>query len=127
MKKKRDNFIIQRLKGILFSFRGIGILIRTEDSIKVQLCFVVIAIILGFYFSISLTEWILQTTVIGLVLVSEALNTAIEKLSDFIHPDYHKKIGIVKDISAGAPGIAAIISLVVACLIYIPKLIQIFK
>ena len=31
-------------------------------------------------------------------------------MADFVHPDYHKKIGFIKDIAAGAPAIAALIS-----------------
>ncbi len=49
-----------------------------------------------------------QTIVIGMVLVAEAANTAIEEVADFIHPEYHEKIGLIKDIAAGAPSFAAI-------------------
>lgn len=80
----------------------------------------------GFYFNISTTEWLSQMIVIGLVLVAESLNTGIEKLSDFIHPDYHEKIGFIKDVSAGSAAIAALISLVVAGIIYIPKIALLF-
>ena len=51
----------------------------------------------------------IQFLAIGMVLVAEAANTAIEEVADFIHPDYHKKIGLIKDIAAGAPTFAAII------------------
>ena len=106
--------------------RGIGYLIKTESSIKVQVFFVALAVCMGIYFQISIAEWLIQTTVIGLVLVAEALNTGIEKLSDFVHPDYHQKIGLIKDITAGAAGIAAIISLIVGGIIYLPKIVQVF-
>ena len=74
----------------------------------------------------STLEWILQTLAIGLVLVAESLNTGIEKLADFIHPEYHEKIGFIKDVSAGSSGIAAIISLIIAGIIYIPKITLLF-
>ena len=48
------------------------------------------------------------------------------KILDFIHPDYHKKIGFIKDVSAGSSGIAAIISLIIAGIIYIPKIALLF-
>jgi diacylglycerol kinase (ATP) len=54
------------------------------------------------------------------------LNTGIEKLSDFVHPEYHEKIGFIKDVSAGAAAIAALISLAVAAIIYIPKISLLF-
>tara|TARA_R110002073_G_scaffold8207_1_gene45588 strand:+ start:37286 stop:37600 length:315 start_codon:yes stop_codon:yes gene_type:complete len=101
-------------------------LLTTENSIKAQVFFAVLITIAGFYFDISTTEWLIQLLVIGLVLVAESLNTGVEKLSDFVHPEYHEKIGFIKDISAGAAGIAAIISLIIAGIIYIPKIALLF-
>lgn len=126
MKNPKDNFIIGRIRSIKFSFRGIWFLITTESSVKVQVFISFIIIFFGFYFQISATEWLIQTLIIGLVLVAESLNTGIEKLADFVHPEYHKKIGFIKDVSAGASGIAAIISLIIAGIIYIPKIALLF-
>lgn len=126
MKNPKDNFIVERLRSVKFSLRGIWLLIKTESSIKVQICAAIIISIAGFYFEISTTEWLIQILIIGLVLVAESLNTGIEKLADFIHPDYHKKIGVIKDVSAGSAGIAAIISLIIAGIIYIPKIALLF-
>lgn len=123
MKNPNDGFIRGRLKSLKFALRGMWILISTEDSIKAQLFFALLATILGFLFNISTTEWCIQFIIIGLVLVAEAANTAIEEVADFIHPDFHKKIGLIKDIAAGAPSFAAIISLIVAGIIYVPKII----
>ncbi len=121
MKKTNDGFIKGRLRSIKFAAKGMWILLTTEDSIKAQFFVVLLTVIAGFYFDISTTEWMIQLLTIGLVLVAESLNTAVEKIADFIHPDYHKKIGFIKDIAAGSAGFAAIISLIVAGFIYIPK------
>ena len=63
----------------------------------------------------------MQTLAIGLVISIEAVNTTIEKLSDFIHPNQNPKIGVIKDISAGAVFIAATCAFVIGLIIYIPK------
>lgn len=126
MKNPNDGFVKGRLRSIKFALKGMWLLLMTEDSIKVQFFVAVLAIVLGFYFDISATEWMLQLLVIGLVLVAEAMNTAVEKVADFIHPDYHEKIGFIKDIAAGAPAIAALISLCIAGIIYIPKISVLF-
>ena len=126
MKNPKDSFIQQRLKSIYFAFRGIWFLIKSEASFKIQLSIAILATALGFYFQISATEWLIQTLVIGLVLVAEALNTGIETLADFVHSDYHQKIGFIKDVSAGAAAIAAIVSIVAAAIIYIPKFSLLF-
>ena len=52
------------------------------------------------------------------VLALELINTAIEKLSDFVEPNFNPKIGIIKDIAAGAVLMAAILSVVVGFIIY---------
>lgn len=126
MKHKDVGFIRGRLRSVKFALKGMWILMATEDSVKVQLFFGFIATVLGFYFDISATEWMIQSLVIGLVLVAEAANTAIEKIADFIHPEYHKEIGVIKDVAAGIPSFAAFTSLVVACVIYIPKISVLF-
>jgi len=126
MKNPNDGFIRGRLRSLKFALKGMWLLITTEDSIKAQFLVALIAIVLGIYFDISNIEWMFQFLAIGLVLVAEALNTAVEKVADFVHPDYHEKIGFIKDIAAGAPSFAAIISLIIAGFIYIPKIAILF-
>jgi len=56
-----------------------------------------------------------------LVLGIESLNTAVEKVADFVHPEYHERIGFIKDIAAGAVMFAALAAIAVGLLIYVPK------
>lgn len=126
MKNPKDGFIKGRINSVRYAFKGLWILVTTEDSIKVQLFVAFIATILGFVFKISSSEWMFQILSIGLVLTAEATNTAIEAIADFVHPDYHKKIGLIKDIGASIPTFAAIISLFIAGFIYIPKIVLLF-
>jgi len=118
---KKDPFLINRLKSIGIAFKGALILLKTEASVKIQFVLLIILTLAGFYFNLSSTEWIMQTLAIGLVISIEAVNTTIEKLSDFIHPNHNPKIGIIKDISAGAVFIAAVCAIIIGLIIYIPK------
>ena len=77
--------------------------------------------IAGFYFNISKTEWLVQILAIGLVISIEGVNTAIEEVANFIHPEFHSKIGFIKDIAAGAVFIAAFFASIVGLIIYLPK------
>ncbi|WP_457610827.1 diacylglycerol kinase family protein [Lutibacter sp.] len=119
----RNNFFLNRLKSVKYAARGFWILITSENSIIAQVIIAIVITIIGFIMHISATEWMFQLVAIGLVLVAEALNTAIEKIADFIHPEYHKQIGRVKDISAGAAFFAAIFAIIIGLIIYIPKFI----
>lgn len=120
MQPVRD-FILDRLKAIKFAVRGFWILIRTEKSIIIQVIIGIIMTIVGVMVDISATEWLFQIVAIGMLLVAESLNTAIEKIADFVHPDYHKKIEQIKDVSAGAAFFAAIFAIIIGLIIYIPK------
>lgn len=121
MKNPNDSFLRGRLRSLKFALRGALLLIKTEHSIMVQFFIGVVMTILGFVMQISATEWMFQLLSIGLVLVAESLNTGIEKLSDFVHPGYHQRIGFIKDISAGAATFAAIIAMIIGLIIYLPK------
>ena len=120
--KEDNSFITGRLKSFKFAFAGAYKLITTEHSIMVQFSIAILLTIAGFYFEISKIDWLFQTLAIGLVLSIEGLNTGIEKIADFIHPDFHHKIGFIKDIAAGAVFFAALTALTIGFVIYYPIL-----
>lgn len=122
MEFERDkSFFTGRLKSMGFALKGAIKLATTEHSVMVQSSIAALLVIAGFYFEISREEWMFQTLAIGLVLSIEGLNTAVEKVADFIHPEFHEKIGFIKDIAAGAVFFAAMTAIVIGCIIYIPK------
>ncbi|OZV69825.1 diacylglycerol kinase [Winogradskyella aurantia] len=121
--QKKESFISNRLKSVGYAFNGMFILIQTEASIKIQLVIAVFITMAGFYFNISTTEWMIQIGMIGLVMSIEGINTAIEYLSDFVHPENDQKIGLIKDVAAGAVFIASIVAVIVAGIIYLPKML----
>lgn len=101
------------------SFSGLKILATKERNFKIHLFAVFVVVIAGIIFKITAYEWIAIALVTGLVLVAEGLNSAIEKLSDIVHPGYSEKIKVVKDIAAAAVLVAAIIALIVALIIFL--------
>ncbi|WP_396199553.1 diacylglycerol kinase family protein [Flavobacterium sp.] len=115
-------FVSGRIKSIGFAVKGAFKLVTTEHSIMVQFSIMLLMIFAGFYFQISREEWMLQILAFGLVLGIEGINTAVEKIADFIHPEFHDRIGFIKDIAAGAVLFAASSALTVGALIYVPKL-----
>ena len=119
--QKDNSFFTGRLKSIGFAVKGAYKLITTEHSVMVQSSLAVLLIIAGFIFDISREEWMMQILAFGLILSVESLNTAIEKIADFIHPEFHEKIGFIKDIAAGAVMFAAMAAIAIGLLIYVPK------
>ncbi|MEN9337026.1 MAG: hypothetical protein RLZZ500_2013 [Bacteroidota bacterium] len=122
MEFQRDkSFVTGRLKSFKYAFIGAWKLATTEHSVMVQLSIGTLMTVAGFYYKITMTEWMLQTFAIGLIVSIEGLNTAAEKIADFIHPEYHEKIGFIKDIAAGAVMFAALTGVAIGAMIYIPK------
>ncbi|HJS00764.1 MAG TPA: diacylglycerol kinase family protein [Flavobacterium sp.] len=121
--QKDETFVSGRLKSVSYALKGAIKLITTEHSVMVQTSLGIILTVAGFIIGITPTEWLFQTFAIGLVLSIEGLNTAIEKVADFIHPDYHERIGFIKDIAAGAVFFAAITAIIIGLIIYVPHFI----
>lgn len=119
---KKESYFVNRLKSVAFAFNGAWLLLKTEPSIKIQVFIGITMTLIGFLVDLSTTEWILQTLTIGIIIALEGLNTAIEEMADFIHPEYHPKIGLIKDLAAGAVFIFALVALIVGGIIYFPKI-----
>lgn len=118
----RNSYLAKRIRGGGYALKGAWTLIRTEPSIQVQVVISILITIAGFYFEITKEEWIFQIFSIGLVLSTEGINSSIEGIADFVHPDFHSKIGYIKDVAAGAVLFSAVTAIVIACFIYLPYL-----
>jgi diacylglycerol kinase (ATP) len=118
----KESFVKNRAMGFMYAAKGAFLLLRTESSIQLQFLLAIIVTIAGFYYEISQAEWIAQTLAIGLVMGIEGVNTAIEKLSDYVQPNHDPKIGFLKDISAGAVMMVAVAASIVGLIIYLPKI-----
>ncbi|MCA9352321.1 diacylglycerol kinase family protein [Patescibacteria group bacterium] len=122
MKNYQSGFSIT---GIIGSFRnslrGIRVLLNNEFNLYIQIGFGIVATMFGFLFQISHTEWAIQTAVIGLVIFSELVNTAIEKTMDLVHPNYDERVRDIKDLASGAVLFMVLVSIATGLFIYVPK------
>ncbi len=106
------------IKSFRCSIEGLLELIKSERNFQLHILALVIVIAFGFYLNISSEHWISILLVSALVLSLEAVNTSIEKLCDFHHPDIHPDIKKIKDIAAGAVVIAALTSVIIGVVIF---------
>jgi diacylglycerol kinase len=113
-----------RIQSFRFAFRGLRTLFRETPNARIELVMALLAVALGFLLHISATEWLAICIVIGMVPACEAMNTAIERLSDYVSQHQkHPIIRKVKDVAAAGVLIAAIAALAVGILIFLPKLV----
>lgn len=92
---------------------GITVAFRRERSMRTHGVAVVAVVIFLTLTGAPAVWWALIGLAVGLVLVAEMANTAIETLADRLHPGQHPEIGVVKDVAAGAVLVATLVAIVV--------------
>lgn len=115
--------VVARLRSFVFAFNGIRLFIQKEHNAWIHLLATLVALSTGLLLGIRSMEWVAITFAIGLVWVTEMLNTCLERAMDIISLEKNEKIRFVKDMAAGAVLIASIIALIVASFIFLPYLI----
>ena len=105
-------------KSLLYSIKGIFCMLKSERNFQLEVFALIINLFLIVYFKLNSTDVALILLVCFLVLIAETINTAIEKICDFVEPNFNKKIGLIKDISAGAVILATLLSIIVGVLVY---------
>ncbi len=105
-----------------YAFEGILHTVRTQRNARIHLVILSLVLLVGLGLHLSRWEWTAITLVSGLVLSLETMNSAVENLVDHVQPDYHYRAKVVKDAAAGAVLLAALTSVVVGGLIFLPHL-----
>ena len=123
---EKEFSLVKRAKSFSYAGRGVWVFIKTTHNAWIHLALFALAIFLGSYFGISKIEWMLLVLAGGFVIVAEAFNTAIEIDIDLTSPDYHPYAKDTKDVAAGAVLLAALTSLTVGLLIFVPYIVNIF-
>lgn len=105
-------------KSLYYATKGLLWLMRNERNFQLELLGLFINIILIVVLSLKTTDAVAILGVSFLVLICEAFNTAIEKICDYLQPDFDVKISIIKDIAAAAVWLSALLALLTGLLIY---------
>lgn len=115
----------KRLNSFRYAFQGLIDLFKSQPNARIHLLAIVVVVAASYYFHLSLVEWSLVVICITIVLTAEALNTALEYLTDLVSPDHHPLAGKAKDVAAAAVLIAAVGAIITGSIIFIPKLLAI--
>ena len=102
------------------AFNGLGLVFRSQDSARIQLIAALAVVVLGVLLRVSAPEWCALVLAMALVLTAEALNTSIESIVDLASPEFHVLAGRAKDVAAGAVLIAALGSVAIGLLVFVP-------
>jgi diacylglycerol kinase len=116
-------WIASRARSFVFAFRGFSWLLQ-ESNAKIHALATLGVVGLGFWTELNRLEWALVVLAMAAVWVSEAMNTALELMSDALMPEQHPLIGKAKDVAACAVLVAAIGAAVVGGLVFLPRLLR---
>ena len=107
-----------------YAFYGISEAYKWEQNLKIHTVFAVLVVLAGFILKISYVEWLVCLVLIGLVLMAEFFNTAIEYVVDLASPDIHPLAKLAKDTASAGVLMMAIISAIIGLIIFVPKVIE---
>ncbi len=105
------------------AFRGFGLVIREEQTFRIQMIAAILVVFFMFYFPLSSSERAVLMLAIVLVLSLELLNSQIERILDLLQPNFDHKIRRIKDLSASAVLMVTIGSVFVGLLIFLPHVL----
>jgi diacylglycerol kinase len=120
--KKRFS-LVARAKSFAHAFRGIGILLKTQPNFWVHILSALVVVYFGFFFSVSEGEWAALILAMALVVITEAVNTAIEIDIDLTSPESHPFARDTKDVAAGAVLLSVFAAIAIGLVIFLPKLL----
>jgi diacylglycerol kinase len=115
------------IRSFKYALEGLAHCFRLEANFRIHLAFAISAVAAGYALHVSSAEWLVLLFCIGMVLSLELVNTAIERLCDVITAEYKAPVKVIKDVAAGAVLLAAITSIAIAAIIFIPKISELFK
>ncbi len=102
---------------------GVSYTIKTQPNFRVHLIAAIIAISAGFYFNLTSAEWSVIVFIIGLVFITEMINTSIESVVDLHTEKFHELARVAKDVSAGMVLTTAAMAVITGLLVFLPYLL----
>lgn len=108
------------------AFAGLIWAFKTQPNFRVHFFFAALALVFGFFLNVSFVEMTIIVLTIVVCLGVEMVNTSIESMTDLITTEWRSEAKIAKDVSAGMMLLAAIGAVVVACILFLPKIITLF-
>ncbi len=106
------------------AFSGIRYALATERNLCIHFFAFVLALLAAYFLNISRFEILIILLISAMTFSLELANTAIERLADKVSPQYDEKIGVIKDVMAGAVLVSSIFSIIIGLIIFVGPLLK---
>lgn len=110
------------LEAFRFALSGLWYTLRTQRNMRIHILAAGTVLVFGLWLRLSSDQWAILVATMGLVLVSEMVNTVVESIVDLACPEYHSLAKTAKDAMAGTVVLAAMLAVIVGVLILGPPL-----
>ncbi|OGM10488.1 hypothetical protein A2159_03165 [Candidatus Woesebacteria bacterium RBG_13_34_9] len=115
------------IKSFSYAFQGIRSAYKNEPNLTIHTIFAFFAILVGALLGVSRVEWLILIFTIFYVITLELLNTVLEALVDLVSPEIKPYAKIAKDVSAACVLLAALMSIAIGLIIFIPRIILLLQ
>ncbi|MEF3691775.1 MAG: diacylglycerol kinase family protein [Candidatus Moraniibacteriota bacterium] len=121
--KNKNNF----KKSFHCALRGLRYVIKNERNFRVELLIAIFVVFLAIVFNIKIWEFVVLIFLITWVLVTELINTVVERVVDILEPRVHPYARLIKDIMASVVLLSAGMSILVGGIIFSSYLIKLLS
>lgn len=116
----------RRAASFRYAFQGLADLFRSQPNARIHLAVALVVVVAGWALRVSRLEWLALVICMGLVIALEAVNTALEHLTNLVSPTFHPLAGKVKDVAAAAVLVGALGAVIVGLIVFLPRLALFF-
>lgn len=114
-------------KSFIYSIEGLKYAFKYEQSLTIHILATVVVIVTNILLKVTFAEWATTLLTIGAVLATELINTAIEAVVDLVTLEIHPLAKIAKDCGSAATFVMAIVSIIIALLVYGPYIVNLLS
>jgi len=114
-------------KSFRFAFSGLKTIIKKEQNFRIHFAIAILVVIFGVIFKVSIWEWIALLLMIFFIFLLEIVNTVFERFVDMLKPRLSTYAKEIKDLMSAAVLIAAVLSIIIGLIIFVPRFIQFFN
>ena len=108
------------LKSFRYAYKGLIKTFKEEQNLRIQAFFAVVVLLIGWGLKIERADWIILVLVIGLVILMELANSAVERVTDMLKPRINTYVKEIKDVTAAAVLVASLVSVIIGIIIFWP-------
>src|SRR5690625_1260504 len=108
--------------GLKYALEDLIIAFKQERNFRIHLFIAILGIIVSLFLQINKYAWLFVLFAISFVIITELINSVIERLIDYLKPENNINGKDIKDISARDVLIAVVNANSVGLIVFIPKI-----